>query len=155
MNYNKITNEFVGTGGSKPSFSASYTNPFTVNNVYVNDIIPGNEMNSFFVCGQFGRFNGLNVQPIVKLKYVHNGINEKLIPSILNIYPNPATSIIRFESNIECEIYRIKIIDLQGRILYKENQSENRLNISFLPSGIYIIQVQARSLIASEKLIVN
>ncbi len=59
----------------------------------------------------------------------------------INIYPNPASDFINVVSkqNINFDVY---IYDINGKLLLQRNNSKNRINISNLKPGLYIIKVK-------------
>ncbi len=78
-------------------------------------------------------------------------IEEK--EQVLNFYPNPARDILVIEYSLyEIKNVSITISDIIGRQLYMQhilaNQEYNRieLNISFLPQGMYIINLQTEQI---------
>lgn len=56
------------------------------------------------------------------------------------IYPNPFTNYIQIENAINANI---KLMDTQGRIIIEQtaNSNQYRINVSELPSGLYIINI--------------
>jgi len=79
------------------------------------------------------------------------GIQNKM-ESKANIYPNPAQDFIIVEADDKSEI---KIMDISGKILYREtlNNSKQRINVSHLNTGVYIISVTNKNLVYTQKLI--
>ncbi len=83
-------------------------------------------------------------------------------PPSLNIYPNPNNGIfnVLYEHNAEKNI-NIRIIDLNGKLLYHDAFSEparpleKSLDLSFLNTGIYIIQAIGDKQVVTKKLIVE
>lgn len=71
------------------------------------------------------------------------------------IYPNPATDYIEI-LNINESQY-IQIYDLSGKIIYSDkiNSSNSRVDISHIPSGVYIVKIVNSSFCNSSKLIVE
>lgn len=60
------------------------------------------------------------------------------------IYPNPATSQLTVEVDAEVAIEEIALVDAMGRMVLHqalENQGKNTIDISALPSGMYVIQL--------------
>jgi hypothetical protein len=60
------------------------------------------------------------------------------------IYPNPATTQLTIEVDVEAAIEEIALIDAMGRMVLRqtlENQGKNTLDISAFPSGMYVIQL--------------
>jgi len=79
------------------------------------------------------------------------GIQNKM-ESKANIYPNPAQDFIIVEADDKSEI---KIMDISGKILYREtlNNSKQRINVSHLNTGVYIVSVTNKNLVYTQKLI--
>jgi len=71
-----------------------------------------------------------------------------------DIYPNPATSTITVESKIK-EVQSIKMVDVLGREIYYLPIQNNKIEIdvSHLPSGIYILQLQSKNGVVSKKFV--
>ena len=75
--------------------------------------------------------------------------------SAINIYPNPATTEIKI-SNLSLEENQIKIFNLLGqqvKILSMSNQQNHTINISDLPSGIYMLTVSNNKKISCKKFV--
>jgi ligand-binding sensor domain-containing protein len=81
------------------------------------------------------------------------GIEEKTNANFF-IYPNPASSTITIESKMY-PMQSIKIVDVLGREVYYLQTQNNKteIDISHLPSGIYILQLQSKSGIVSKKFV--
>jgi len=72
------------------------------------------------------------------LNDVNTSIHE-LANVKINVYPNPATSIINLEIDGELN-YKVRILDLQGRTI-KNTRNNARINIQSIPFGIYILEI--------------
>jgi len=66
------------------------------------------------------------------------GINESKT-SELTVYPNPSNGEIRLEG-ITLNTYTINVIDMQGNIVYSENNN-TKLDLSTLANGLYFLKV--------------
>jgi len=69
-----------------------------------------------------------------------------------NIYPNPATTYF----NLETDLKEVEVIIYNnlGQVVHSENWSENNIEIDFLPSGYYLIQLRKKeSILGNLKLI--
>ena len=76
--------------------------------------------------------------------------------SEINIYPNPADDFITIDTINSLEGAIISIFDINGRrvLNYKQNANSNKVDVSSLSIGEYIIRVvTADGLMASKKLI--
>lgn len=86
-----------------------------------------------------------------------SGIEEDVLDLKQNIYPNPSYGELMIESNISSQQTNISIVDLSGRIVYREKlkaTSADKITISNIPKGIYVLTV-ASSANQSSKLIIS
>ncbi|BDD06564.1 T9SS type A sorting domain-containing protein [Aureibacter tunicatorum] len=71
----------------------------------------------------------------------------------VNIYPNPAEDFLKFEG---VEIREIIISELTGIIVLRQSIEENTVNISHIPSGLYLIHITDKKGISrSQKIIIQ
>lgn len=60
----------------------------------------------------------------------------------LSIYPNPATN--RIQVDTDAKVSRMRIVNLQGKVLLEKNAIYDRsVDVSSLPEGIYVLQVES------------
>lgn len=76
-----------------------------------------------FYKGRFPHFNGI-------------GIEEHT--NDITIFPNPTTSLLNIRSE-KLVIREVRILDISGRTLFKTNH--NIIDLSALPSGIYLVEI--------------
>ena len=77
-------------------------------------------------------------------------INDQELNKIV-IVPNPATNSISI-TNVESEKYSVEIFDMIGNSILKVS-NQSTIDISFLASGIYLVNVQQGNQIKTQKLI--
>jgi len=89
----------------------------------------------------------------VKTSLIISGLEENR--NIIDIYPNPANNWINIETNSDNQI--LTITDLQGKVILTRSMSgsKNRINLSSLKQGIYILEVRSDRYIQYKKLIVK
>ncbi len=75
--------------------------------------------------------------------------------SSLSIYPNPVKNTLHIADLNDNTIQNITIFDQMGRQVIRQNTNTNTLNVSTLPSGIYIIQVTLDKGVFSDRFIVK
>jgi len=56
------------------------------------------------------------------------------------IYPNPTSSIVKFETDLSQRLISLSILDISGNMLHQENQFPTALDLSFVIPGIYIVE---------------
>ncbi|WP_242203943.1 T9SS type A sorting domain-containing protein [Aestuariivivens insulae] len=72
-----------------------------------------------------------------------------------SIYPNPTTLDFVTISSNSSSLMDIIIIDLLGKQVIKQTISNNKLNVSYLKKGIYLIKVSQEGAVATSKLIIR
>ncbi|MCK9626838.1 MAG: T9SS type A sorting domain-containing protein, partial [Bacteroidales bacterium] len=76
------------------------------------------------------------------------------IETYMRIYPNPTTDLI-WVNYSDCLIYKITLIDMTGKVVLKEDSLSDMaiIDLSELPAGVYIIQVDSNKGPITEKII--
>lgn len=75
---------------------------------------------------------------LTKLSSQTTGISNTSINTI-KIYPNPSSSVINIET--QNQIIKTALLDLNGRTIIEQSNSHKQLNISSLPSSLYILKI--------------
>jgi len=88
-------------------------------------------------------------------RFVVIGVDE-FKKQAFRIFPNPAKNEIHIDSNT-IDIQKIQILNLQGKLVLQQNRiTDNKLNVSRLRSGLYIVKVTSiEGNIFSQKIIKN
>jgi hypothetical protein len=73
---------------------------------------------------------GFDVWPVYQ-----SGVEDILIKNNVSIFPNPATNIIKIQS--EVELYNIEVYDINGRLVLNVNDNQTAIDISKLENGVY------------------
>ena len=63
--------------------------------------------------------------------------------SNFNVYPNPASDFITIESNIQDEISTVQVFDLLGKQVISRGIENNKLNVSNLSQGMYMLKINS------------
>ena len=79
-------------------------------------------------------------------------INEITVTSEITIYPNPASDYINIHSPAD---FRFQILDITGRIVLETIAENKQINVSQIPSGIYILRGINQQTQFTRKLIIN
>lgn len=81
------------------------------------------------------------------------GINETNAVSF-SLYPNPASSTLTLQSNVDMQNAEVKVFNLIGETILTQNKiSNSTLNIEELNKGIYFLQVSIRNRLFTQKFI--
>ena len=79
------------------------------------------------------------------------GINESVADTKISVYPNPVKDFIHFDT--QENVIKVEVYDIAGRILSSNSVNENKLNLSDLQTGNYILKVYTESGISNTKII--
>ena len=85
-----------------------------------------------------------------------SGIDDKELSQV-NIYPNPAKSLVNV-SGLKDNVESVRIINLLGITIYSNNAlngSHLEINTSQYPAGVYIIRIDSKESKIIQKLIIE
>lgn len=85
-----------------------------------------------------------------------NAIEFSLIDDTIEVFPNPTADYIRISGELPNEIKELALYDLQGNrmnIPIRLTGTDNLINISSLPTGIYILRIHTGKDVVSKKII--
>ena len=109
-----------------------------------------------------GNDNPLEKVEMIIIKDPEAGVVDvKHAENQINLYPNPAERMISFRTDLNIIAESIKILDLNGNLIREDffnlqNISDIHLNVSYLNSGIYYIQIyDISSDVYNLKIVVN
>ncbi|MFV8356514.1 T9SS-dependent M36 family metallopeptidase [Flavobacterium sp. XS1P32] len=79
--------------------------------------------------------------------------------NVMRVYPNPSTGNITVRINNYNGLVAVKVVDLNGRIVYSEDKvtfsNEKSFDLSQLSAGIYLIDIAGEGLKYVDKIIIN
>jgi hypothetical protein len=93
--------------------------------------------------------------PILNLVYggtPTTGIRENESNVALHVYPNPANNQLNIETN-GAIIQHIDVIDVLGNVTISRTTDKSAIDISFLPAGIYTINVSTNAGMARQQFV--
>lgn len=70
------------------------------------------------------------------------GIEENDLNFQVNVYPNPVKDILRIDTTNSLEINSVKIYDTLGRLLLTSKDNLDQTDISFLNSGVLLVELE-------------
>ncbi len=82
------------------------------------------------------------------------GLPESFLSLGLELYPNPATSVLRIENTRYGEVIleKISIVNPTGQVVFEQKAAQgvlNEIEINGLPAGLYLVKVQAENEVAA------
>ncbi|NVN94562.1 MAG: T9SS type A sorting domain-containing protein [Bacteroidetes bacterium] len=106
---------------------------------YVNSIVKGSNDN-YYVMGSFTHYNGVKVNPIIRIHGLSVGINE-VEKEKVKVYPNPAINSITFTGIYKD--FKLTIFNAIGQIVLQKKliTSNTTLNIESFQRGMYYFQL--------------
>ena len=68
---------------------------------------------------------------------------EKFITAnaIIKVYPNPTQDFLSIQTSLNNEIDKVIVTDLSGKIVLKQYQNSNQVNVQNLAKGMYLLQI--------------
>ena len=80
---------------------------------------------------------------------------ENINADVISVYPNPNKGIFNLKAE-KLAGFTYRILDLQGKELVPETQTgEKSIDVSFLPAGVYLIELTGREGVFTQKLIIE
>ncbi|AZA79195.1 T9SS C-terminal target domain-containing protein [Chryseobacterium sp. G0186] len=148
---NRTYNYFSGTSSATPTVASAavliqsfyrqttgqYLSPTAMKNLLVSTGIPQGGTDTFKKIGPLP-----NVRNAILQLESKSAISAKALPALeIKIYPNPSSSSIAIQ-NTENKKMEIEIFNMHGRSVIKSTVSpDEKINISHLPAGQYIINI--------------
>ncbi len=80
-------------------------------------------------------------------------VNENAIKECFTIYPNPVQNNINIDNNANCALTSIRVFDVFGRKVIEDFKPTNRIDISFLSSGLLFVQLETDEGVITKKVI--
>ena len=71
------------------------------------------------------------------------------------LFPNPATHTFEIINNTKSVIDRIRIYNITGQVVLNKQFLTNILDVSYLQSGMYIVELVANEFVIRKKLIIE
>lgn len=78
---------------------------------------------------------------------------QQVTKSKFNIYPNPANSVLYIENNA-AEPIRVRILTLDGKVVFEAKNTTNQLTINSLNKGMYLVQINSETLQETHRIVV-
>lgn len=83
-----------------------------------------------------------------------NGLEDTSKATLIRCYPNPADEQIFFEKNTP--VNRIAIYNMNGQIIfYSRSISNNRIDVSGIPQGVYLMKIQTPKGESAQKIFIR
>lgn len=77
---------------------------------------------------------------------------EDFLKETVSLYPNPVEEVLNIK-NAVIAIDIVKFYDLNGRLVLENENVEDQINVSQLPQGVYILEIETAIGVLREKLI--
>ena len=143
-NHTNIADHFVNIfilqeGGLTVTPNGDVYGPFSYDFTYSNDFVYLHITN---LAGSIATF------------YANNLSQEEFLKDAITIYPNPVSNVLNIK-NAGIEIENVNIYDLNGRLIKRIQIDHNQIDVSQLPKGIYILEIETPVGILREKLVKN
>ena len=84
---------------------------------------------------------------------LNSSVNENNTSDLL-IIPNPSDGIFMIEG-FKKGSFDLSVYNILGKLLYYDIKSNNEVDLTFLPDGIYFLQLDFNNKIITEKIIIK
>lgn len=84
-----------------------------------------------------------------------NGLFDYQDQDFITIYPNPTNDHFSIINKPKIQIDRIRIMNYCGQVLYEKLFILNRIDVSDLPKGIYLIELVSKRIVYKNRIIIN
>ncbi len=119
--------------------------------IFVDFVYNDDNSISSYIINYFQNDKGF--EPFKEYEYFYYQEDNNSIPNIafnnVNIYPNPTSSVLNFSSEFLNEQFDLRIMNLNGQMVYNSNVNlfgnTEVIDVNFLNSGCYIIQLKNNS----------
>lgn len=140
---NSIVPPTITTGGNDDSFNMDHNVDDRAN---IDLIIPSGTTGAYVTDNgaKWTGFKSVTESTVTSL-------NEKTAIEELSVYPNPATTNLTLD--LSQNIEEVKVLDVLGNNIGVFTPYNNSVDISTLPSGVYVVQVQVNGKVLSKKVI--
>lgn len=78
-----------------------------------------------------------------RIEFFTTGANEELFSDNMLLFPNPTTRTLFINSTTKKAAERVFIFDIAGKLVSSKIISENKIDMSGLPSGTYFIKIDS------------
>ena len=146
-----IEHSIDGKSWSQIGFKKGNGDSFNLNKYDFNHQSPVNGMN-YYRLNQIDFDGTSNYSKVVSLDYISS---ENLNYSF-RIYPNPVDDVLNFYGKINSDC-SVRIFDLNGKIIFEKNESQSNFSIdmSYLTSGIYVVNISNTKDVQSMRFVKN
>lgn len=79
--------------------------------------------------------------------------DNELVEQSLTLYPNPTDSVLNIKLEDISTVHSVKIIDVNGRIVFTSEKSTKSINVSALEAGFYLVNINTNKGLVTKKFI--
>lgn len=98
--------------------------------------------------------DGSNLSGFVDIVISNQNIGlSEIIGNRLQIYPNPGSGVFHIESAPDQT--SVRMVDLSGRILHQEVLTEERIDLSALPNGVYFLELSGSGWFVARRIVLT
>lgn len=141
-NHSSIADYYLNTfilqnGGATSTPNGTVYGPFSYNFTYSGNLV---------------YLHITNLAGSVATFYAENLSQQDFLKESISIYPNPVVEVLNIRSS-GIAIDKLKIYDLSGRLVLVNKNVEHQINVSQLPQGVYILEIETAVGVLMQKLV--
>jgi hypothetical protein len=110
---------------------------------------------SIYIGHSFTDLNGEHGDNIIRITDLSTSSSDPTTPKLFSIYPNPSHGTLSLNLPDSGDEFNYRILDTEGRPLQQGTTSHPTINVSALPSGMYIMSVFQKGQHVAEKFLID
>jgi uncharacterized delta-60 repeat protein len=140
----QMYNSIARTNFARLNSNGSLDEDFTTGSGFDNSVsgITIQPDGKILVAGTFENYNGITMNRLSRLTTETLG-TESFAVNKLNLYPNPASTVLNLDAGSSYTIEKVVITDMTGQVITEQPTNTNQINIQYLAKGVYIITAYA------------
>jgi hypothetical protein len=119
---------------------------------YIGTVIPSSQLPN--VVGVAGEFNGTSQIYVRSLADLTLSTRSFGVDTF-NMYPNPTSTGFVNINSTNNELIKVRVLDVLGKQVLQSNVVNNKLNVSSLNAGIYILKLTQNNATVTKKLVIK
>lgn len=151
MSYNTVTREviwkgpgfYAGVNGAVPATGT--TSPGLINYIHV--------AGATNAVSAISKFDNLSAKAVLTETLLGTSNFQALKSNVINVYPNPATTVLNISNENNLEITAMSVTDINGRVVRNQKGSDTQIDVQDLNAGVYFLTIESTEGMTTKKFV--